>query len=72
MTKEENIWWRDQIETDMEYNLLSDVGLDFNQEKMYQSGFEFRSFGRIPYRLPQRRFTRYHSNLRTLAKPSEP
>ncbi len=46
--KEENIWWRDQIETDMEYNLLSDVGLDFNQEKMYQSGFEFRSFDEFP------------------------
>ena len=47
-TKEENIWWRDQIENDMEYNLLSDVGLDFNQEKMYQSGFEFRSFDEFP------------------------
>jgi len=47
-TKEENIWWRDQIEADMEYELLSDVGLDFNQEKMYQSGFEFRSFDEFP------------------------
>ncbi|MFV8342023.1 hypothetical protein [Flavobacterium sp. XS2P39] len=46
--KEENIWWRDQIEVDMEYELLSDVGLDFNQEKMYQSGFEFRSFDEFP------------------------
>jgi hypothetical protein len=46
--KEENIWWRDQIEADMEYELLSDLGLDFNQEKMYQSGFEFRSFDEFP------------------------
>ena len=46
--KEENIWWRDQIEVDMEYELLSEVGLDFNQEKMYQSGFEFRSFDEFP------------------------
>ncbi|MNJ94916.1 hypothetical protein D3C87_126200 [compost metagenome] len=46
--KEENIWWRDQIEAYMEYELLSDVGLDFNQEKMYQSGFEFRSFDEFP------------------------
>ncbi|CAI2768932.1 hypothetical protein [Flavobacterium collinsii] len=46
--KEENIWWRDQIETEMEYELLSEVGLDFNQEKMYQSGFEFRSFDEFP------------------------
>lgn len=46
--KEENIWWRDQIEADMEYELLPEVGLDFNQEKMYQSGFEFRSFDEFP------------------------
>ncbi|MBF4491213.1 hypothetical protein IR010_01580 [Flavobacterium sp. MR2016-29] len=46
--KEENIWWRDQIEADMEYEMLSEVGLDFNQEKMYQSGFEFRSFDEFP------------------------
>lgn len=46
--KEENIWWRDQIETAFDYTLLSDVGLDFNQEKMYQSGFEFRSFDEFP------------------------
>ncbi|PWA09156.1 hypothetical protein [Flavobacterium laiguense] len=46
--KEDNIWWRDQIEVDMEYELLSEVGLDFNQEKMYQSGFEFRSFDEFP------------------------
>lgn len=46
--KEENIWWRDRIEADMEYELLSEVGLDFNQEKMYQSGFEFRSFDEFP------------------------
>jgi hypothetical protein len=46
--KEENIWWRDQIETSMDYELLSEVGLDFNQEKMYQSGFEFRSFDEFP------------------------
>ena len=35
-TKEENIWWRDQVAADFDYELLSDVGLDFNQEKMYQ------------------------------------
>lgn len=46
--KEENIWWRDQIEAEMEYEMLSEVGLDFNQEKMYQSGFEFRSFDEFP------------------------
>ena len=46
--KEENIWWRDQIEADMEYALLPEMGLDFNQEKMYQSGFEFRSFDEFP------------------------
>jgi len=46
--KEENIWWRDQIEADLDYELLTDVGLDFNQEKMYQSGFEFRSFDEFP------------------------
>lgn len=46
--KEENIWWRDQVESNMDYELLSDVGLDFNQEKMYQSGFEFRSFDEFP------------------------
>lgn len=46
--KEDNIWWRDQIELEMEYELLAEVGLDFNQEKMYQSGFEFRSFDEFP------------------------
>ncbi len=46
--KEENIWWRDRIESDMDYELLPEVGLDFNQEKMYQSGFEFRSFDEFP------------------------
>ena len=45
---EDNIWWRDRIETDMEYTLLPEMGLDFNQEKMYQSGFEFRSFDEFP------------------------
>jgi hypothetical protein len=46
--KEDKIWWRDQVESEMDYQLLSDVGLDFNQEKMYQSGFEFRSFDEFP------------------------
>ncbi|WP_316633124.1 hypothetical protein [uncultured Flavobacterium sp.] len=46
--KEETIWWRDQIEADMEYEMLSELGLDFNQEKMYQSGFKFRSFDEFP------------------------
>lgn len=46
--KEENIWWRDQVESAFDYELLSDIGLDFNQEKMYQSGFEFRSFDEFP------------------------
>lgn len=46
--KEDNIWWRDRIEQEMEYELLPEVGLDFNQEKMYQSGFEFRSLDEFP------------------------
>ena len=46
--KAENIWWRDQVESAFDYELLSDVGLDFNKEKMYQSGFEFRSFDEFP------------------------
>jgi hypothetical protein len=46
--KEENIWWRDQVESELSYELLADIGLDFNQEKMYQSGFEFRSFDEFP------------------------
>ncbi len=46
--KEDGIWWRDQIESSLDYELLSDIGLDFNQEKMYQSGFEFRSFDEFP------------------------
>ncbi len=47
-TKEENIWWRDQVEAELSYELLSDLGLDFNREKLYQSGFEFRSFDEFP------------------------
>ncbi len=46
--KEKNIWWRDQIQNEMDYELLSKVGLDFNQEKMYQSGFEIRCFDEFP------------------------
>lgn len=46
--KDSAIWWRDQIESALDYELLSDIGLDFNQEKMYQSGFEFRSFDEFP------------------------
>jgi len=46
--KEENIWWRDKIENETEYEFLSDLGLDFNQEKMHQSGFEMRSFDEFP------------------------
>jgi hypothetical protein len=46
--KEENIWWRDQVEAELSYELLSDLGLDFNREKLYQSGFEFRSFDEFP------------------------
>jgi len=46
--KEENIWWRDRIESELSYELLSDVGLDFNREKLYQSGYEFRSFDEFP------------------------
>ena len=45
---EENIWWRDRIESELSYELLSDVGLDFNREKLYQSGYEFRSFDEFP------------------------
>ncbi len=47
-SQEDNIWWRDRIESEMEYELLPEVGLDFNQEKMYQSGFEFRSLDEFP------------------------
>jgi hypothetical protein len=47
-TKEDNIWWRDQVEAELSYDLLSDLGLDFNREKLYQSGFEFRSFDEFP------------------------
>jgi hypothetical protein len=46
--KEENIWWRDQVESELCYDLLTDLGLDFNREKLYQSGFEFRSFDEFP------------------------
>ncbi|MEY3850159.1 MAG: hypothetical protein RJA38_600 [Bacteroidota bacterium] len=46
--KEENIWWRDRIESELSYELLNDVGLDFNREKLYQSGYEFRSFDEFP------------------------
>ncbi len=46
--KEDNIWWRDQIENALSYELLTDLGLDFNREKLYQSGFEFRSFDEFP------------------------
>ena len=47
-SKEENIWWRDQVESELSYELLTDLGLDFNREKLYQSGFEFRSFDEFP------------------------
>jgi hypothetical protein len=47
-TKAEKIWWRDQVEAELSYDLLSDLGLDFNREKLYQSGFEFRSFDEFP------------------------
>jgi hypothetical protein len=33
--KEEKIWWRDQVEAELSYDLLSDLGLDFNREKLY-------------------------------------
>ena len=46
--KEDNIWWRDQVESQLGYALLTDLGLDFNREKLYQSGFEFRSFDEFP------------------------
>jgi hypothetical protein len=46
--KKDNIWWRDQIENELCYELLNDLGLDFNREKLYQSGFEFRSFDEFP------------------------
>ena len=46
--KEDNIWWRDQIENTLSYELLNDLGLDFNREKLYQSGFEVRSFDEFP------------------------
>lgn len=46
--KADKIWWRDQVEAELSYDLLSDLGLDFNREKLYQSGFEFRSFDEFP------------------------
>jgi hypothetical protein len=46
--KDDNIWWRDRIQSELSYELLSDVGLDFNREKLYQSGYEFRSFDEFP------------------------
>jgi hypothetical protein len=36
------------VEAELSYDLLSDLGLDFNREKLYQSGFEFRSFDEFP------------------------
>lgn len=47
--KNDNIWWRDRIEKKLDYNLPSNlIGLDFNIEKYYQSGFEFRIFDYFP------------------------
>ncbi len=46
--KEDKIWWRDKIEEEMDYQLLPEIGLDFNSEKLYQSGFEFRLFDEFP------------------------
>lgn len=46
--KEDNIWWRDRVESELSYELLTELGLDFNREKLYQSGFEFRSFDEFP------------------------
>jgi hypothetical protein len=36
------------VEAELSYDLLTDLGLDFNREKLYQSGFEFRSFDEFP------------------------
>jgi hypothetical protein len=47
-SKNEKICWRDQVEAELSYDLLSDLGLDFNREKLYQSGFEFRSLDEFP------------------------
>ena len=42
-------WWRDLIEKRLNYNLPdSQIGLDFNFNKHYQSGFEFRMLDGFP------------------------
>jgi hypothetical protein len=42
-------WWRDMIKEKLKYNLPeSDIGLDFNFAKHYQSGLEFRLLDGIP------------------------
>lgn len=44
-----SVWWRDLIEKKFNYMLPKDqVGLDFNFNKHYQSGFEFRLLDGFP------------------------
>lgn len=48
LTSEET-WWRTRIERETAYSLpKSELGLDFNLHKLYQSGFEMRIFDAFP------------------------
>lgn len=48
-TNSDIIWWRDTIQKDMNYIFNNDIiGLDFNINKHYQSGLEFRLLDGIP------------------------
>jgi len=43
------IWWRDMVEQKLKYILPdTEIGLDFNFSKHYQSGFEFRLLDGFP------------------------
>ena len=48
---DEEKWWRTMVKNNMSYNLPKDeIGLDFNINKQYQSGFEFRIFDYFPHK----------------------
>jgi hypothetical protein len=43
------IWWRTMVESKLKYKLsATDIGMDFNYSKHYQSGFEFRLLDGFP------------------------
>jgi hypothetical protein len=51
LTIDEGTWWRTRVSREMAYALPpSEIGLDFNLHKMYQSGFEMRIFDAFPDR----------------------